>query len=244
MCEIDAECSGEAFCQLATGDGGSPSCYGTCVARVGAGQGCINLQCAAPPPPALGWPICSNGGTCTVTTVMAPAAEGQPCATSTPAATITPCADDLWCDTSRLVCTASAPLGGACGTVAACASGSCKPYCLDGNCVSGTCSAYTVRRTAGQPCDDATVLCDTFASLMCVGGTCTTVDGSTGSACSPVPWYEATVCASRHSCGASRQCGATGGQSTGQACSQDDDCAGGICEFRRRACIPALCSAT
>jgi hypothetical protein len=136
-----------------------------------------------------------------------------------------PCADDLWCPFGPF----STP--GQCQQTFA--SGQpCDPTrgipCTEGACIGNVCTAFVSREVAGESCDGPTAFCNSFAGLLCIGGSCVTMDGSQNPACRGRPWFERAICNPEPIV------------PTGGACTNNDQCESGVC--RRQACVATLCS--
>lgn len=184
-CHRSEDCAGDAYCALSSG------CPGACAPRKPAGAACeSDIQCAF----TTGIVFCehTNGatGTCRTLEKAAPAAKGEPCTRNLEGAkSLILCQDGLWCATLA----GGDPVADVLGQCALpipvgmpCADG--DDVCEGGFCDSDSrvCQSVTVRKAAGQACDEeAFVYCGPLQGLRCdADGTCHgSGDGSNGSAC-------------------------------------------------------------
>jgi hypothetical protein len=210
-CDLDEECEGDAWC--APSDDGA--CAGSCKPRLADGEvDCTDDRaCAAGPNE---WAVCSDFE-CVAYDVGMAADDGTPCATY---ANQNLCHQDSWC-AGELACAPARTLNQSCDpqTVE-------ESLCLEGHCLEATCTAFTVRTQAGGACDAEAQLCDSFASLSCVGGECVAADGEN---CTTDYWFERALC------------DAPALRGVGADCTSSNQCESGICR-PSTGCAASLCS--
>ncbi len=184
-CHRSEDCAGDAYCSLGS------ACPGTCTPRKAAGEPCeFDIECAF----TTGLVFCEHAsgvaGACRTLEKAKSAAKGAPCTRNLKGATsLILCQDGLWCAT----------LSG--GDPVADVLGECAPPipvdmpCVDGddvcegglcNTASHLCQSVTVRKAAGQACDEESFsYCGPLQGLRCnPDGTCHgSGDGSEGSDC-------------------------------------------------------------
>lgn len=231
-CAHHEACAGDAYCDLPSG-----TCPGTCRPRLPVGAACgVEGRCG-------------EGLICHYPEVADPhcvevetgpdAAEGEPCGlvdSTETRLTLRACAPGLWC-------TGSEDVAGVC-RLPLVEGSACTPddTCEDGTlCADGTCTAVTIVRTAGASCDEAALrVCDAFARLQCLAGTCVEItDGREGSSCETGDFGEITcneglVCHSdTDTCGAPKP--------TGGTCRSDSECASFYCDYTTETCGEPAC---
>jgi hypothetical protein len=235
-CHRSEDCAGDAYCAL----GGA--CPGTCAPRKPAGAACeFDMECAF----TTGLVFCENEsgvtGTCRTLEKAQPAAKGEPCTRNLEgAASLILCQDGLWCATLS----GGDPVADVLGECALpiplnmpCVDG--DDVCDGGLCDTGShlCRSVTLRKEAGQTCDeDAFTYCGPLQGLRCgPDGTCQgSGDGSQGSAC-----FSSDL---QRGCDAGLYCAKAAGTTSadpGQcqpfladnaACNSSSDCLNGNCE--------------
>jgi hypothetical protein len=183
-CHRSEDCAGDAYCALGN------ACPGTCAPRKPAGAACdYDIECAF----TTGFVYCEHGGdmgVCRVLEQAAPAAKGEPCTRNLEgAASRILCKDGLWCATRSGgdpvadvlgECALPIPINMPCVDA--------DDVCDSGLCDTGShlCHSVTLRKEAGQTCDeDGFTYCGPLQGLRCGSdGTCHgSGDGSEGSDC-------------------------------------------------------------
>lgn len=230
-CWIHEECVAGFGCEFSGG-----TCPGTCTADGGFSCGADGMC------PAEQECFRSETGTqrC-VTEILEPdAAEGEPCGLVAETETEIrrrACRPELWCTgDSYTMGTCRAPIAGG----QPCSSGD---VCADGHlCVVGVCMEVTVARTEGAPCGESMVtVCDPFARLECVDGTCVeTTDGASGSPCRTGDFGEVTCDVGLVCHGDTDTCGAP--REAGEPCTLDRQCASGSCDGSTGTCRERYCA--
>lgn len=185
-CWRDAECAGDAYCQV------DQACPGQCRPRKAAGEACTRRAECAQQDGALVtcYPNPNAISQCRQVSLAPAVGLGASCTRSTDLDPIVPCTDELWCapdapDDPSGVGHCAKPIAG---------EGACSDrndVCLIGFCdvASGKCRKYELLSQAGQACGDEQLLfCNPLLGLKCsdddAGGVCLAQgDGSQGSEC-------------------------------------------------------------
>jgi hypothetical protein len=237
-CHRSEDCAGDAYCALEVGG----ACPGTCAPRKPEGASCeYDNECAF----TTGIVFCehANGATgiCRTLEKSKPAGKGEPCTRNLKGATsLILCQDGLWCaalsggnPNADVLgeCASPIPLGMPCvDDDDACATGICDT-------ASQLCRSVTIRKEAGQACDEeAFTYCGPLQGLRCgLDGTCHgSGDGREGSAC-----FSSDL---QRGCDAGLYCAKAAGTTSvdpgqcqpllpdGAACDNASNCLSGNCE--------------
>jgi hypothetical protein len=229
-CQRSEECSGDSYCATSTSTTGS--CPGTCKPRKAVGSTCVaDAQCQQQGLRGVGTCVFDEAsGTqaiCRDVTRGAPGAEGARCGLDVQTFVQAGCATGLYCnrgtDTCQrpiadgMPCTGN---GDRCAGAAACVAGATPEQ--------RSCQALTLRREAGQSCDDRVLYCSPLDGLECDGSACAATRataGPEGAACARSDY--AAACDPGLYCGSARTCQRQ--LALGEVCDESDACADGSC---------------
>lgn len=231
-CQRSEECLGDSYCAVSTSTTGG--CPGTCKPRRSVGSPCVaDAQCqqqglrgAA----ACVFDATLARGVCRDVTRGPAGAEGARCDLDPQTFVEATCAAGLYCNRGTTRCERPIAEGQPCtGEGDRCdGAATCAPSATS---ELRTCQPLTLRREAGQSCDDRVVYCSPLDGLACDGATCAASRppaGPEGAACTRSD-YAAP-------CDPGLYCGGEGGarscrrqHALGEACDEDDACADGSC---------------
>ncbi len=234
-CDMDNECTGDAFCKQ---DSTAPStCSGVCTARAAIGEACGEVECTK-----------ATSATCDFTAQKCVArlpnetsAKGEFCGSKDVNGqyVMYTCEAGLGCaepEEGERTCQTPAKAGEECTENRLCALGSACLFVDE----KFTCTAMTIAPNEGDSCNvrDVTkplVFCKPLSDLYCgENGKCNVSTGEVGAPCSETACDEGLFCD-----GESDTC--KNQKNDGTACNFSEECTSGFCNNTTQKCEVAVC---